>query len=296
MEEPKSLEASSISSYGNNIAKHTNYINKEVQVLTTSSVIDDSISEINTLLKQVQTEEKKESSFMDLLFGDDEPVKKEINYDVLNEVSTNVDTQIEVLAKELDRYFFIQKYIEECIRKNVELLDYLKEYEAQLLSEPLVEDSNNIIGTCQNMKRKLIEHMISSKIQNIERTLYVLMEQYTVVNNEINNHHNTILSLELSRSAIIPLILTENIISKGIQSERVAIELNANLVDLLSNVINKNNEEANVNLKKIMSLSNPSDDVDARIQSISDYLALTSKDNKDNNQNLDDLITNVKKK
>lgn len=296
VEEPKSLEASSISSYGNNIAKHTNYINKEVQVLTTSSVIDDSISEINTLLKQVQTEEKKESSFMDLLFGDDEPVKKEINYDVLNEVSTNVDTQIEVLAKELDRYFFIQKYIEECIRKNVELLDYLKEYEAQLLSEPLVEDSNNIIGTCQNMKRKLIEHMISSKIQNIERTLYVLMEQYTVVNNEINNHHNTILSLELSRSAIIPLILTENIISKGIQSERVAIELNANLVDLLSNVINKNNEEANVNLKKIMSLSNPSDYVDSRIQSISDYLALTSKDNKDNNQNLDDLITNVKKK
>ena len=116
------------------------------------------------------------------------------------------------------------------------------------------------------------------------------------VNNEINNHHNTILSLELSRSAIIPLILTENIISKGIQSERVAIELNANLVDLLSNVINKNNEEANVNLKKIMSLSNPSDDVDSRIQSISDYLALTSNDNKDNNQNLDDLITNVKKK
>ena len=296
VEEPKSLEASSISSYGNNIAKHTNYINKEVQVLTTSSVIDDSISEINTLLKQVQTEEKKDSNFMDLLFGVDEPVKKEINYDVLNEVSTNVDTQIEVLAKELDRYFFIQKYIEECIRKNVELLDYLKNYEDKLLSEPLVEDSNNIIGTCQNMKRKLIEHMISSKIQNIERTLYVLMEQYTVVNNEINNHHNTILSLELSRSAIIPLILTENIISKGIQSERVAIELNANLVDLLSNVINKNNEEANVNLKKIMSLSNPSDDVDARIQSISDYLALTSKDNKDNNQNLDDLITNVKKK
>lgn len=290
------MEASSISSYGNNIAKYTNYINKEVQVLTTSSVIDDSISEINTLLKQVQTKEKKESSFMDLLFGVDEPVKKEINYDVLNEVSTNVNTQIEVLAKELDHYFFIQKYIEECIRKNVELRDYLKDYEAQLLSEPLVEDSDNIIGTCQNMKRKLIEHMISSKIENIEKTLYVLMEQYTVVNNEINNHHNTILSLELSRSAIIPLILTENIISKGIQSERVAIELNANLVDLLSNVINKNNEEANVNLKKIMSLSNPSDDVDARIQSISDYLALTSKDNRDNNQNLDDLVTNVKKK
>ena len=291
VEEPKSFEVGSISIYGNNILKHNKYINNAVFDLTFSSTIEDSINEINTLLKQVKIDDGRGNIFKNFLFGIDESEKNYIDCELLESIDTKVRNQIIVLNEELKQYFLIQQYIEQCVIKNVELLNCLNKYDFQFV----IEDSNNYIEICQNMKRDLIKYMISSKIDSIKKTLDGLVQQYIIVTNGIRDHNNTILSLELSSSAIIPLISTGSLIAKGIKSERTAIELNANLVDLLKNVINKNNEEANINFERIKYLSNTSDDVDSKIRDISNYLTLSNNEANDYDQDVDGIIKELKK-
>ena len=250
----KEQSISFLAVYGDELAKHSKYINGALQELVFNNRIDDSIKDVNKALESVITEEKiepKKLGFWESLFTLEEPVKviKKYNPEKIGDLQDAIDKQLLSLTKELEGYEYIKKYIELYLTKLDEQLKELKENYSLLDVE--VSDLKDIESFTKTLDQKTKREIINSKISTTE-TMTVLMKQELLsVHRAIINHFITINSLQTSKNTILPILASELIINAGNKSESDALELTNDLISLLQSVVNKNVNQAQQNLQKL---------------------------------------------
>ncbi len=273
---PSSL--TSIAGYGSSISKHSKYINDALHEIMFADTLEHSLDEINKLLGEVSYEETlpaPKPSFLDRVFGLEEPAKKVRKYNPskIGAIETQVDVQIESLTKELQGYEYIKRYIEVYLSKLTEYLKRLKQCKDYIDTSELDESMDELSRFTQMLNQSSSQEIIQDKITTFETMILLMKQELIAVHRSIINHFITINSLQTSKMAILPLIATEMAINMGKTTEGESLKLTGELVNLLQNVVNKNVEATKENLIRLR-LSNISEETyNALSSEITRYLS-----------------------
>ena len=276
---------STIVDYGSSISKHSKYINDALQALIFADTLDQSISELNTLLAEVSYEEKLEPERKPTFFQrflDIEPETKTIrkyNPEKIGEVGEQIDIEIAQLAKELKAYSFIKKYIDAYMKVLNEYLKNLRAFNANLVLPEITDDLDEITQFSMSLDQSSIKKILQDKIQAFETRLVLMRQELVTVHQAIINHFITINALQTSKMAILPLITTEMAIAKGKTTEGEALQLTGELVNLLQNIVNKNIEATQENLSRLRLSSIPDETYAALSRDVGTYLEKVNQGN-----------------
>ncbi len=252
---PSSL--SGMSDYGLSISKHSKYISDALHEIMFADTLEHSLDEINKLLGEVSYEETlpptHQPTFLEKLFAIEEPVETVKKYDPskVGAIESQVDIQIAALTKELEGYEYIKRYIEVYLRKLTEYLERLKQFKDYMDTTELDPNADDITSFTQTLNKSSAERIIQDKITTFETMILLMKQELVTVHTAIINHFITINSLQTSKMAILPLIATEMAVNMGNTTESESLRLTGELVDLLENVVNKNVEATQENLKRL---------------------------------------------
>ncbi len=255
-----------IASYGLAISKHSKYINNALHDLISADTLDHSVEDLNNLLGEASYEEElptpRKKGFFSRFFETEQPkpqIVRQVNLDKIDDIQTQVDIQIENLTKELKGYEYIKKYIEIFLQKLSEYLKYLKAYYSTISSTEVGEELDEIEKFTKTLDINSSKEIVLDKINTFETMILLMKQELVTVHRSIINHFVTINSLQTSKSAILPLIITEAAIGVGKQTESESLALTGDLLSLFQNVLNKNAEATKQNLERLR-LSSISDE------------------------------------
>ncbi len=262
VEELEDTSLGTIAQYGSKVSKHSKYINDALHGIMSADTLDHSVEGLNSLLGEVTTEEElpsqKKKNFLARFFKTEEPKPKtirKINVDKLDDVQEEVDEQINTLTTELKGYEFIKKYIEVFLGKLYEHLENLKKYYKSIEDETVDESLDEIEQYTKTLDINSKKEIVLDKINSFETMILLMKQELVTVHRSIINHFMTINSLQTSKSAILPLIVTEVAIGVGKRTEEESMALTGDLIGLFQSVVSKNAEATKANLQRISLLS-----------------------------------------
>lgn len=218
---------------------HATYIQDQYPKLMSSNELSVATSKILELTKGVFTENEiviEPKGFLEKLFGTTPEIRKEIklSQEVIKSLKPNLDTQIRVLYDEAKNLLALKNYIEAYYYKNKafikELANTLEDYR-----EKLENTDKTQIFDISNLSSYV--SVLENKLNTLNLTDTLLMQEFFKLNQAIVNHATTINSLILSRDVLIPLIGTELVVGNSITNELKSIEVTKNIVSLLNGLI-----------------------------------------------------------
>ena len=279
VEELEDTSLGTIAQYGSKVSKHSKYINDALHGIMSADTLDHSVEGLNSLLGEVTTEEElpsqKKRNFLARFFKTEEPKPKtirKINVDKLDDVQEEVSEQVETLTTELKGYEFIKKYIEVFLGKLYEHLENLKKYYKTIEDETVDESLDEIEQYTKTLDINSKKEIVLDKINSFETMILLMKQELVTVHRSIINHFMTINSLQTSKSAILPLIVTEVAIGVGKRTEEESMALTGDLIGLFQSVVSKNAEATKANLEKISLLSLSDETYMAMNKEVNSYL------------------------
>ena len=245
-----------IVSYGSELGIHTKYINSEFPEVVKQGERNSSVASIKDVIDKIYSKEtgtRKKQSWFDRIFGtgEQEEPSIDINEEVLEELKKKVVEHIEPLYKDIKTFEDLVKYMEVYRKKNLEYLDKVNdaiEYYRIRMNEI---DKDDILET--------LKVDVYLKALNAKRDSFVLTDQllrnyiyslYVLIKGDLT----TITGLEMARDTLIPLIGASNLMSIGIDNQRMGIEANKYIAKLLESVVSKNNVGMRDNLEELRKL------------------------------------------
>ena len=250
------LSILSITEYGQGLTNHFKFINNSLKDLVFNDSLGDSVTSVDELLSGIVVQEiiPKKTSLFGFLFPDTptEKIEHKYNPDKIPEINEIIDGYLVTLSKELKGYDYIKKYVELYLKKLEEYLEYLKRLkESVVVPTQDISSIDDIINYTKALNQRSVKEIIDGKISNFGTMLELMKQELLTVHQAIINHFITINSLELSRSAILPILATQIAIINGNKTEEKAIALSDNLISLLHSVINRNYDLALANLEQL---------------------------------------------
>lgn len=271
----------SVISYGSELSNHFKTINQEQQKILDNDNTEKSISTINDLVNNCYQVTEKKSGFLSSLF-DLEPEKKEVsikpeNFPALKEA---ISENIKLLSNELLTYDKLKKYIGEYSKKNYEFLlktdDMVKLLETKLQSI----DPNNPFTYALYLDVSSQLQIIKNKKERFITSNQLLNQELVKINQMIVNHFLTINALETAKDDLLPLIGSELLIGKGIESEARSIELSKDVMDLFKALLYRNIDGAKITLDKLNELYSTDSSIKVLNNNVINYIeALQQSDN-----------------
>lgn len=249
------LSPMEITTCDNSLGLHATYIQDEYPRLMSSNELSVATSKILELTKGVFTENEiviEPKGFLDKLLGTPPEIRKEIKFspEVIKSLKPNLDIQINVLLDEANKLEKLKKYVETYRKKNkgliAELDSVLKDYKEKFEST----DKSNIFEI-SNLSSYI--SVLENKLNTLNLTDTLLMQEFFKLNQAIVNHCTTINSLILSRDVLIPLIGTELVVGNSISNELKSIDVTKNIVSLLNGLITKDIAGSEQILEKLKS-------------------------------------------
>ena len=245
-----------IVSYGSELGIHTKYINSEFPEVVKQGERNSSVASIKDVIDKIYSKEtgtRKKQSWFDRIFGtgEQEEPSIDINEEVLEELKKKVVEHIEPLYKDIKTFEDLVKYMEVYRKKNLEYLDKVNdaiEYYRIRMNEI---DKDDMLET--------LKIDVYLKALNAKRDSFVLTDQllrnyiyslYVLIKGDLT----TITGLEMARDTLIPLIGASNLMSIGIDNQRMGIEANKYIAKLLESVVSKNNVGMRDNLEELRKL------------------------------------------
>ena len=245
-----------IVSYGSELGIHTKYINSEFPEVVKQGERNSSVASIKDVIDKIYSKEtgtRKKQSWFDRIFGtgEQEEPSIDINEEVLEELKKKVVEHIEPLYKDIKTFEDLVRYMEVYRKKNLEYLDKVNdaiEYYRIRMNEI---DKDDILET--------LKVDVYLKALNAKRDSFVLTDQllrnyiyslYVLIKGDLT----TITGLEMARDTLIPLIGASNLMSIGIDNQRMGIEANKYIAKLLESVVSKNNVGMRDNLEELRKL------------------------------------------
>lgn len=245
-----------IVSYGSELGIHTKYINSEFPEVVKQGERNSSVASIKDVIDKIYSKEtgtRKKQSWFDRIFGtgEQEEPSIDINEYVLEELKKKVVEHIEPLYQDIKTFEDLVKYMEVYRKKNLEYLDKVNdaiEYYRIRMNEI---DKDDILET--------LKVDVYLKALNAKRDSFVLTDQllrnyiyslYVLIKGDLT----TITGLEMARDTLIPLIGASNLMSIGIDNQRMGIEANKYIAKLLESVVSKNNVGMRDNLEELRKL------------------------------------------
>ena len=285
---------SNLSEYGLNLTKHSKAINNSLHKLIFNDIVSSSIESINDSINDVFYEEVVENDIglFKYLFTLEEKTKiiKKINIDKLNELEDNVNEKITNLNNELKGYETIKKYIELYLFKLEKYEKYLEEKINEFNNNfDEINNINDIKSYTMLLNQKSYKEILNNKLSTFKTMSLLMKQELLSVHSAIINHFITINALQTSKNAILPLIQSEVNISKGNESEKDALELTSNLMNLFQSMVNKNiiDSKENLNRLKLTNISNDTyETINRQINSYIDTVNKSEKLLEDEDNNL----------
>lgn len=245
-----------IVSYGSELGIHTKYINSEFPETIKQGERNSSVASIKDVIDKIygrKTDTSKKRSWFDRIFGTGEQEESsiDINEDVLEELKKKVVEHINPLYQDIKTFEDLVKYMEVYRKKNLEYLDKVNdaiEYYRIRMNEI---DKDDMLET--------LKIDVYLKALNAKRDSFVLTDQllrnyiyslYVLIKGDLT----TITGLEMARDTLIPLIGASNLMSIGVDNQRMGIEANKYIAKLLESVVSKNNVGMRDNLEELRKL------------------------------------------
>lgn len=276
---------SNLSEYGLNLTKHSKAINNSLHKLIFNDIVSSSIESINDSINDVFYEEVVENDIglFKYLFTLEEKTKivKKINIDKLNELEDNVNEKITNLNNELKGYETIKKYIELYLFKLEKYEKYLEEKINEFNNNfDEINNVNDIKSYTMLLNQKSYKEILNNKLSTFKTMSLLMKQELLSVHSAIINHFITINALQTSKNAILPLIQSEVNISKGNESEKDALELTSNLMNLFQSMVNKNLIDSKENLNRLKLTNIPNDTYETINRQINSYIDTVNKSEK----------------
>ncbi len=245
-----------IVNYGSELGIHTKYINSEFPETIKQGERNSSVDSIKDVIDKIygrKTDTSKKHSWFDRIFGTGEQEEHsiDINEEVLEELKKKVIEHINPLYQDIKTFEDLVRYMEVYRKKNLEYLDKVNdaiEYYRIRMNEI---DKDDVLET--------LKIDVYLKALNAKRDSFVLTDQllrnyiyslYVLIKGDLT----TITGLEMARDTLIPLIGASNLMSIGIDNQRMGIEANKYIAKLLESVVSKNNVGMRDNLEKLRKL------------------------------------------
>ncbi len=270
-----------LTTYGDELEKHSKYIGDSLQTLIFNDSIDESIKSVNEILGKVVTETKiepkKSQSIWDSWFALPQPVKVEHEFhpEKISDLQDEIEKQLVALNREMAEYESIKDYIEVFLIKYEEQIEHLRERYESMKSEKY--DMSTKRGLINQLNAESRRKLAETQLSNAETTNFLMTQELLTVHRAILNHIITINALKVSKNVILPILVSEMAINKGNMSEGKALDFTNDLFRLLQSVIDKNVDLTHDNLEKLKSSSMSLASIEALNREVSNYLQDTTR-------------------
>lgn len=262
----------SILHFGDSLKIHSDYINDEIPKLANSDTHDEVINNLNNLISGVcKDKEQERKKGLMTLFSKREVKEKMVDLASLTSLKESIDSNIKLLSQEIVGYDAIRRYMEVYYTKIISYFDKAKEVADIVRIEIEKLDPKNPYEYAKFVQLTSLYQVINDKANRFNMTCHLIEQQLLRINQAAANHFVTINALETAKNDLLPLIATEIAIAKGIDSEKDAILVTENIMNLFKSLLARNIDEANVNLDMLKKLDLPENYVNALQMDLMQY-------------------------
>ena len=262
----------SILHFGDSLKIHSDYINDEIPKLANSDTHDEAINNLNNLISGVcKDKEQERKKGLMTLFSKREVKEKMVDLASLTSLKESIDSNIKLLSQEIVGYDTIRRYMEVYYTKIISYFDKAKEVADIVRIEIEKLDPKNPYEYAKFVQLTSLYQVINDKANRFNMTCHLIEQQLLRINQAAANHFITINALETAKNDLLPLIATEIAIAKGIDSEKDAILVTENIMNLFKSLLARNIDEANVNLDMLKKLDLPENYVNALQMDLMQY-------------------------
>ncbi len=263
----------SVIGFGKSLSVHSKYIYDELPKLSSENSYEKSIESIQSLITQVyDNKSEKRGGFLKLFSTKNNKI--EINLDALGELKSSIDVNIKVLSEELKNYNKIRLYLDAYRKKNRIYLEKTNEFIDIIVSELNKLDPENEDDYGRFVYLKGLLQVMKDKVNRFNTTNAIAKQDLLRISQVTVNHFITINALDMAKNDLFPLIGGEFAIYKGRESERSALELSKNVMNLFKALLERNIEETAKNLELINGSNIPVELIESIDNDIDTYLSL----------------------
>lgn len=263
----------SIMLYGESLRIHSSYLHDEIPTLIKNSTLDMSLANINNLVNKVYSPkqiEKPKKFFTWLFDGVNPKAQLAIDTEAIENLKVEVDKNISTLMQEIYVFDNIRKYIEIYYEKNSLLYENIKKINEEV--EVRFKESDPNTDLVEFSKNNSLKQIIINKI-NLFATTHVIMQQELIkVNQMIVNHFITINALTMAKNDLLPLVWSELMIDKGLNTEKEATLISKDIMALFQSLLTQNTESAKENIERLKQSSLPTEVIDTINKDIDEYI------------------------
>lgn len=260
----------SVLSFGNALEVHSKYIYEEFPKLSNNDSYESSVSSINGLIEKVYGREERRGIFKKLFSSKNDKI--EIDLDALKELRTSIDENIRILSEELQSYDKIRLYLEAYRSKNREYLERASE-----IVNEISEELDTLNPECDAQFDRFVYlkgllQIMKDKVNRFNTTNIIARQDLIRISQAMVNHSITVNALEMAKNDLFPLIGGELALSRGRDSEKYALELSKNVMDLFQALLSRNLEGTRENLELLKSSQIPMELVETIDKEVDGYL------------------------
>ena len=264
----------SIMLYGESLRIHSSYLHDEIPTLIKNSTLNMSLTNINNLINKVYNPkqvEKPKKFFTWLFDGGNSKVKLTIiDTEAIESLKDEVDKNISTLMKEIYVFDNIRKYIEVYYEKNSILYENIKKISEEV--EARFQEANPNKDFVEYSKINSLKQIISNKINLFATTNVIMQQELIKVNQMIVNHFITINALTMAKNDLLPLVWSELMIDKGLNTEKDATMISGDIMALFQALITQNVESAKENIEKLKQSTLPTEVIDTINKDVDEYI------------------------
>lgn len=254
-----SNQLESILKFGKNLNVHLMYIHNYYASLIRTDTHDQAIEVIFRMSKQLSSENKEISFFKRIFRKSIFPGN--IDSEIVNSLKIMIERVINTLSKELLEYETFKSYIEVYREKNNEHYMILYQHIQRLNNELNILEIGSQYDVILDKKLK-IQHL-ENKLSSFMTTDQMLNQELLEIYQRIATHFITVQTLERIYNHVLPLILSQPILSKKLESEKKKSEVIRTEIFILQNLLSKNIVGVKENLKYLHDLQIMNNDLSA---------------------------------
>jgi len=264
--------------YGNDLSKHTTFINNQCPELVLKSYEDSATEGIQEVLSNIYEKTQvptRPQTFFEKLMGVQVEAKEEvkINGRAISELKSVVSNYITPLYEDIRTFDSLVKYLG-IYRKKVNEHQEKAESKLTLLREELKNTSEEDFEKILRLQTyvKAIEAKRDSFVLTDQLVKQYIYKAYLVMQNDLV----TLTGLEMSRDALIPLLEAEVVLGNGIMNQTSGAKVTESIVNLLGEVVKKNAVGIEASLEAVKATGIPEAQLSRISQDVTNYLGQLS--------------------
>ncbi len=268
----------SLLSYSNALNFHSQSIEEPYSKLINSNTIPEATTLIHNTIDSLYVEETipvEQSSITKILFGEKKKKKVKLNPEALEKLKKELEEQSNYLKSEITSYNNLFEYMKSFYQKNKLRINKMDEKIEELKS---MEEEIGKDDTVDLIRYQSTLKVLDSYKSSFTTTDALFRTEIFNVCNAIVSHFMVLNSIRTTRETLLPIIESEGIINKGIESERKVIGVVHEMSSLFTNLVVNNTDGINENITNLDNLDASLENYKALATGINKFLEDASKE------------------